>query len=113
MLWVFVAAAMVVVAVIIWFTWCASNSSAQKPPQFRDPIPPGQYRLIACDELGGTEINRVVGDFPNFDAAQQEAVRGRKDSELQVGSKGIPTKFLIYDDREIFVGDWTGRKSAA
>jgi hypothetical protein len=113
MLGVFAVVGVVIVVVVIWFAWCASRSSTQKPPQFRDPIPPGQYRLIACDELGGTEINRVVGDFPNFDAAQQEAVRGRKDSELQVGSKGIPTKFLIYDDREIFVGDWNGRKSAA
>ena len=111
--WFIVAAAVVAVAVLVWFAWCASGSAAQKPPQFRDPIPAGQYRLVACDDMGGSEINRVVGDFPNFEAARQEAARGRKDSELQVGSKGSPTKFLIYNDREIFVGDWTGRKSAA
>jgi hypothetical protein len=110
---VIIAVAVVVVAIVFWFVWCASSNVAQKPPQFRDPIPAGQYRLVACDDMGGSEINRVIGDFPNFEAAQQEAAKGRKDSELQVGSKGSPTKFLIYDDRETFVGDWTGRKSAA
>jgi hypothetical protein len=111
MLWFIVAA--VVAAVVIWFLWCANAGDAQKPQQFRDPIPAGQYRLVACDDMGGSEINRVVGDFQSFEAAQQEAAKARKDSELQVGSKGRPTKFLIYDDKEIFVGDWTGRKSAA
>ena len=110
---VIIAVAVVLVAVVGWFVWCASQSSAQKPSHLRDPIPAGGFRVVAYDEMGGSDISRVVGDFPSFEAAQEEAAKGRKDSELQVGSKGSPTKFLIYDDRETFVGDWTGRKSAA
>jgi hypothetical protein len=109
MLWLIIAAT--VAAVVIWFVRCSKASVAEKPSHFRDPIAAGQYRLIACDDMGGSEINRVIGDFPSFETAQQEAAKGRQDSELQVGSKGRPTKFLIYDDKEAFVGDWTGRKS--
>jgi hypothetical protein len=112
MIWVIVVA-VVVAAVVIWFVWCACTNRAEKPQQFRAPIPAGQFRLVACDDMGASEINRAVGDFPSFEAAQKEAAKARQDSELQVGSKGQPTKFLIYDDKEIFVGDWTGRKSAA
>jgi len=112
MFWFIVAAAAAAVVIVVWFAWCTSNRDAEKPPQFRDPIPAGMYRLVAYDELGFSELNRVVGDFPSFEAAREEAANGRKDSELRVGSKGTPTKFLIYDDKEIFVGDWTGRKSA-
>ncbi len=108
-----IVGAVIVVAVIAWFVWCASRSAADKPVQFREPIPPGHYRVVAYDELSGSDLTRVVGDFPSFEAAQQEAAKGRQDSELQVGSKGTPTKFLIYDAQETFVGDWTGRKSAA
>ena len=110
MLWVIAA---VVAAVVIWFVWCAGDRNAQKPPQFREPIAAGHYRLVACDEIGGSEINRAVADFPSFETALKEAVRARQDSELQAGSKGHPSKFFIYNDQEAFVGDWTGRKSAA
>jgi hypothetical protein len=108
-----IVAAAVAAIVVAWFAWCASRSEVQKPAQFREPVPAGHYRLVAFDELSGSDLTRVVGDFPSFEAAHQEAAKGRQDSELQVGSKGTPTKFLIYDDQETFVGDWTGRKSAA
>lgn len=111
MIWMIVA--VLVAIVVIWFAWCARSGGTQKPQHFREPIPAGQFRVIACDELGGSEINRAIGDFPSFESAQKEAAKGRQDSELQVGSKGRPTKFLIYDDKETFVGDWTGPKSAA
>ncbi|MBI5240898.1 MAG: hypothetical protein HY926_10535 [Elusimicrobia bacterium] len=110
---VLIVAGVAAVSVLAWFVWCASRSAAKKPAQFREPIASGHYRLVASDEVGGAELSRVVGDFPTFETAHKEAVKARADSELQVGSKGVPTKFLIYDEQEAFVGDWTGRKSAA
>ncbi|MFA6004005.1 MAG: hypothetical protein WC881_08045 [Elusimicrobiota bacterium] len=91
---------------ILYSRWKRSD----KPAHFRIPIRPGCFRLVACDEMGGAELNRVVDDFSSFEEAAAEAVRERADSELLAGRRGNPTKFLIYDHSETFVGDWTGRR---
>ena len=111
MVLVIIIVSLVVVGLVAWFLWGASGNTVVKPPHFKEPIALGRYRVVAFDEMGGAELSRVIGDFDSFEEAQAEASRNRADSVLQGGKKGNPTKFFIYDSKEIFVGDWTGRRS--
>ena len=99
--------------VIGWWIFRLARGGYQKPAHLREPIAPGQFRLVADDTIGGSDLTRVVGDFPSFADALAEAAKLRRDSELQEGSKGNPTKFFIYDHAEALVGDWTGPRKAA
>lgn len=99
-----------VVVVIVLYKVLSGGKTYEKPAHFRDPIAPGGFRLVAVDEMGGAELARSLGDFRSFEDAHKEAVTARQDSELQVGHKGQPTKFFIYNHAEELVGDWKGPK---
>lgn len=108
-----VIVALVVVGLIVFFATRDGKALNEKPSHFRSPIAPGQYRVVGLDELpGGGEVSDVVGDYASLDEAVKEAASARQFSELKVGSKGQPTKFLIFNHEEKFICDWKGLKAA-
>ena len=103
-----------VFAVLVYMAVRAVTKPAiELPPYFRAPIPKGRFRVVGHDDLpGGGELSNVVGDFASVAEAVKEAAAARQLSELKVGQKGQPTRFIVYDDAQQFVCDWRGPKPA-
>src|SRR5689334_22977708 len=97
----------------VWLTVKSMKrrSASSKPVEFRDPISRGYFRVVALDDIGGANLTQAVKDFPTFSEAQAFALQLRKESEFKSGRTGSPTRYLIFDDSEKYVGDWKGPAS--
>ena len=89
-------AVVLVGAAVAWFVTCSRQGELQKPSYFRDPIPPGYFRVVGVDEVGGAELYHVVGDFLSFEEAQEAARQARQEAEERAGKVGVKLVFPIF-----------------